>query len=308
MLESPYTRYPVYRESLDDIARDPPHPRLVAALNDQHASPRSRARGAAPAGVRRARDEGPRRAARGVPARRTSTWRSSSTSTARRRASSRSRTCSRRSSATSRTSSTSPTSRSSGSTRRRSGSTASFTIDDFNEQFGTRARRRGLPHRRRLRVRPPRPCRRGRRRGRPTGLALPRARDERLADPAARGRVPARAAHRGRRHVRSRVGDPPPCGRLPSSPLRHRDFALYVAATVATAVRRSRWRSSRSGGRSTRSTATRSTSGSSGSRCSSRCRCSRSRPGHLADRYPRRTMLAARGRRSTRWWRSACSP
>ena len=27
VLDSPYTRYPVYRESLDEIARDPPHPR-----------------------------------------------------------------------------------------------------------------------------------------------------------------------------------------------------------------------------------------------------------------------------------------
>ncbi len=43
-----------------------------------------------------------------------------------------------------------------------------FTIDDFNEQFEHRPPGRGLPHRRRLRVRHARPGARARRRGRRT--------------------------------------------------------------------------------------------------------------------------------------------
>ena len=153
VLESPYTRYPVYRESLDEIVgilhvRD-----LFSALHDRGIAEVELA--AAPAaGLHRARDEGSRRAARRVPARRTSTWRSSSTSTARRRGSSRSRTCSRRSSARSRTSSTCPdesVERVDETTIRIDGT---FPIDDFNEQFGDDARARGLPHGRGLRLRP----------------------------------------------------------------------------------------------------------------------------------------------------------
>ena len=154
VLDSPYTRYPVFRESLDDIVgvlhvRD-----LVSALNDRGIADVELESSCA--GLRRARDEGSRRAARRVPARRTSTWRSSSTSTARRRASSRSRTCSRRSSATSRTSSTCPTSRWSASTRGRSASTArsrSTTSTSSSAPSSTG----GLPHRRRLRLRSPGP-------------------------------------------------------------------------------------------------------------------------------------------------------
>ena len=69
---------------------------------------------------------------------------------------------------------------------------------------------------------------------------------------------------------------------------------------------RSRCRSSRSGGRSTRSTATRSTSGSSGSRCSSRCRCSRSRRA-TSPTGTRGARCSPCRSRSTRSWRSACS-
>ena len=57
------------------------------------------------------------------------------------------------------------------------------------------------------------------------GPEVHRARDERVADPAARGRVPP-GPRRRRRHARSS---------LTTSPLRHRDFSLYVVATVATA-------------------------------------------------------------------------
>ena len=66
------------------------------------------------------------------------------------------------------------------------------------------SRLRGLSHRGRLRLRPSR-ARRGRgRRGGPGPAPLPRARDERLAHPAPRGRVPPRA-RRGRRHAGSRL-------------------------------------------------------------------------------------------------------
>ena len=84
---------------------------------------RGPARGAAAAGVRRPRDEGPRLAPAGVPEARTTTSPSWSTSTAGWSGSRRSRICSRRSSARSRTSSTSPRSRSSRSARTRTAST-----------------------------------------------------------------------------------------------------------------------------------------------------------------------------------------
>ena len=67
---------------------------------------------------------------------RTRTWRSSSTSTARPPASSRSRTCWRRSSARSTTSSTGPTSRSCACRKDRVRVAGSFPIDEFNERFG----------------------------------------------------------------------------------------------------------------------------------------------------------------------------
>src|SRR6185295_967230 len=112
-------------------------------------------------------------------------------------------------------------------------------VHDRRLQRGVRhgARRRGLPHRRRIRLRPPGSRRRGGRRGTRQRAPLHGARDERLADPAARGRVPrdrARSARRDRSRI-ARTGVPwlrrRPAG---DSPLRHRDFALYVAATVAT--------------------------------------------------------------------------
>ena len=65
-----------------------------------------------------------------------------------------------------------------------------------------RDRQRGLPHRRGLRVRPPRPGGRRGRRGRRRPAPVSRPRDERLAHPATRGRVPARSRRR-RRHARS---------------------------------------------------------------------------------------------------------
>ena len=191
-------------ESLDDIVGILHIRALVAALEDGRSAATSQLESLLHSGVRRARDEGPRRPAQRVPAARTSTWRSSSTSTARRPASSRSRTCSRRSSATSRTSSTSRTSRSSGSTTRRIRIDGSFTIDDFNEQFGTEIDDEDFHtvagfvfgHLGRAAE---------------VGdevvedqLRIPRARDERLAHPAARGRVPARR-RRGRRHAGSRL-------------------------------------------------------------------------------------------------------
>ena len=103
--------------------RHPPRPRpRLRPARQRHR--RGRAGGALAPGLRRARRRRTWPRCSPSSGARTSTCRSSSTSTARRRASSRSRTCWRRSSARSRTSSTSPTSRSSGSTRRRSGSTA----------------------------------------------------------------------------------------------------------------------------------------------------------------------------------------
>ena len=123
MLDSPYTRYPVYRESLDEIVGDPARARpRLGAPRPRHR--RGRARRAAAPGVRRSRDEGPGRAARRVPAHEPAHGGRRRRVRRDRRGSSRSRTCSRRSSARSRTSSTCRTSRSSASTRRRSGSTA----------------------------------------------------------------------------------------------------------------------------------------------------------------------------------------
>ena len=188
VLDSPYTRYPVYRESLDDDRRRPARAR-PRSRRSTTGDRRGRARGAPAARLHRPRDEGPRRAAGRVPPRRTSTWRSSSTSTARCRGSSRSRTCSRRSSARSRTSSTCPTSRSSASTRRPSGSTApsrsttstrssaaSLEHEDFHTVAGYVFDLLGRA------AEPGDEVRVGR-------APLHGARDRGLADPAARGRV-----------------------------------------------------------------------------------------------------------------------
>jgi CBS domain containing-hemolysin-like protein len=145
VLESPYTRYPVYRESLDEIVgilhvRD-----LVSALHDSAIAEVELTALLRPAYVvPETKDLAALLASSGA---RTSTCRSSSTSTERCRASSRSRTCWRRSSARSKTSSTSPTSRSSASMRPRS-DRRHLPIDDFNEELGTDDRARGLPHRR----------------------------------------------------------------------------------------------------------------------------------------------------------------
>ena len=65
-----------------------------------------------------------------------------------------------------------------------------FPIDDFNEQFGTEARGRGLPHDGRDGLRRARPRARGRRRGPDRRAGAAGDRDRGLADPAARGRVP----------------------------------------------------------------------------------------------------------------------
>ena len=166
VMDSPFTRYPVYRETLDNVVgilhvRD----LFARATRPRHA--RGDDRGHHQAGAHRPGDEGPRGAAGRVPARRTSTWRSSSTNTATWRGSSRSRICSRRSSATSRTSSTCRTSRSSRSTR-----TPSHRrhLPDRRLQRAVphRPARRGLPHSRGLRLRPARASARGRRRRSPT--------------------------------------------------------------------------------------------------------------------------------------------
>ena len=112
-----------------------------------------------------------------------------------------------------------------------------FTIDDFNEQFGTeldtedfhtvagivfgQLGRAGEPGDEVVEGR----------------AAVHRARDERVAHPASRGRVPAvgcrRRRRRGRRVLRRAAPVP---RRLDGSPLRHRDFALVLVSTVATAL------------------------------------------------------------------------
>ena len=196
MIDSPYTRYPVYRDSLDDIVgilhvRD-----LFKALYDQgidNVEVETSSCGRRTSSPRR-RTSPPCWPSSAV---RTSTWRSSSTSTARSRASSPSRTCSRRSSARSRTSTTFRTSRSSASTTAAYAIDGTFPIDDFNEQFeqelpqedyhtvagfvfGQLGRARG-----------------GRRRGPARRPSLPRHPGGRPAHRAARGRVPRRRGARG---------------------------------------------------------------------------------------------------------------
>ena len=67
VIDSPYTRYPVYRDSLDDVLGDPACPRpLPRAVRPRNRQRRHRAH--RPPGVRRAGDEGPRLASRRVPA------------------------------------------------------------------------------------------------------------------------------------------------------------------------------------------------------------------------------------------------
>ena len=127
-----------------------------------------------------------------------------------------------------------------------------------------------------LRLRPPRPCCGVGRRGRSTtGSTSPCSRR------AARGSSASRSSscadrERPTRTDRSRVA-------ALASLARRRSAATRLSATATSPCTWARWsrrasrsrcRSSRSAGRSTRSTASRSTSGSSASRCSSRCRCS----------------------------------
>ena len=141
VIDSPYTRYPAYKGSLDDIVGHPPRARPL--LRAQRPRDRERQHRGAPASrVRRPRDEGPRRRCSPTSAARRCTWRSSSTSTARWRGSSRSRTCSRRSSARSRTSTTFPTRRSSASTTRRSESAARSRSTTSTSSSGPSCRRR----------------------------------------------------------------------------------------------------------------------------------------------------------------------
>ena len=74
-----------------------------------------------------------------------------------------------------------------------------FPIDDFNEQFGTETDRRGLPHGRRLRLRPARSRAGDGRLARLRRHALRRARGRGLADPEARGHVHGAARPQGAR-------------------------------------------------------------------------------------------------------------
>ena len=274
-------------------------------LGAQRPRHRRRRAGRAPAPrVRRAGDEGSRRAARRVPAHepahgdrrrrvRLDGW-----------ASSRSRTCSRRSSGTSRTSSTCPTSRSSGSTSGRSGSTARSPSTTSTRSSGRRSTQEdyhtvaGYVFDHLGRAAEP---------GdevRADGLRFTRARDERLAHPPARGRVPAGAGRLEPGQARGRVAGGPVARATPRSTI-----AISSSSSSPRSRRRSRsrCRSSRSAGRSTRSAATRSISGSSAWRCSSRCRCSPSPPGICADRSPRRTVLAVSLAIDARRRRSGCS-
>ena len=152
VLDSPYTRYPVYRETLDDIVgilhvRD-----LVRgdARPRHRRRRRSRRSCARPTSSRRRRTSPRCWPSSGA---RTSTWRSWSTSTARWRASSRSRTCSRRSSARSRTSSTCPTSPVERVDERHDPHRRHVPDRRLQRAVRRRPAGRGLPHDRRLRLR-----------------------------------------------------------------------------------------------------------------------------------------------------------
>ena len=74
-----------------------------------------------------------------------------------------------------------------------------FPIDDFNEQFGQELPGRGLPHARRVRVRRARTGARARRRGSVGRPAFSGRRHRRAEDRGARGRVPAARGGRGGR-------------------------------------------------------------------------------------------------------------
>ena len=67
IIDSPYTRYPAFRDSLDNDRRDPPRARpLLRAPRPRHRAGADR--GAAATGALRPGDEGSRRAARRLPA------------------------------------------------------------------------------------------------------------------------------------------------------------------------------------------------------------------------------------------------
>ena len=195
VLESPYTRYPVFRESLDEIVgilhvRD-----LVSALHDSAIAEVAARRAPAPR-LRRAGDEGPRRAAGGVPAhepahvgrrrrvRRDAGDRHAGGPARGDRGRDRGRV------------------RPAGRVDRadqRDDDPDRRDVPDRRLQRGARnlARARGLPHGRRVRLRPARPRGRAGRRGPARRAALHGARRRGVADPASRGRVPAGARDAG---------------------------------------------------------------------------------------------------------------
>ncbi len=111
-------------------------------------------------------------------------------------------------------------------------------VPDRRLQRGVRddARARGLPHGRRVRLRPDRPGRGARRRGAVGRPAVHGAGRRGLEDPAARGGVPAgaRAGRRGRRGGVDRNRSTRSAG---DSPLRHRDFVLFLGVMLATGLR-----------------------------------------------------------------------
>ena len=199
VLDSPYTRYPVYRE----LARRRSSASSTCATCSRRCttagSPTVQLEEIAAARVHGPGDEGPRGAADRVPAhepahgdRRRRVRRHGGHRHAR-------GPCSRRSSARSRTSSTCRTSRSSASTTTRSASTAR-SRSTTSTSSSARAAAGGLPHGGRLRLRPARPRAGARRRDRGPTACASRSSTSRHAHRAARGRVPAaaRAAERGR--------------------------------------------------------------------------------------------------------------
>ena len=188
----------------------------------------------------------------------------------------------------------------------------SFTIDDFNEEFGTALdTRTSTPSpgsssgtsgaRRRSATRSPRSssasaCSRRAARGssasRSSSCRPPSARTTRRKQPDRRETRRADATHRSR-------------GSCSNGRWTRRSGIATSRSTSARRSRprsRSRCRSSRSAGRCTRSTATRSTSGSSASRCSCRCRCSRFRPATSPTgiRGARSSIVCDRDRRARR--------
>ena len=108
-----------------------------------------------------------------------------------------------------------------------------FPIDDFNEEFGTTLEHEDYHTVAGLRLRPDRAGRRARRRGALRRPAVHGAGRRGLADPAARGRVPA-GAGAGRRGRRGGVDRNRSTAAAGDSPLRHRDFVLFLGVMLAT--------------------------------------------------------------------------